>query len=87
MTTTLSVRLPDELSQQLALLAEASRRTKSFCVTEAIRDYVENESWQLQAIEKGLEDVKAGRLVDHSKVKDWVESWDSVSEKSLPQCK
>jgi len=34
MTTALSVRLPDGLSQQLSLLAEASSRTKSFCVTE-----------------------------------------------------
>ena len=86
MTTTLSVRLPDELSQQLELLAAASKRTKSFCAIEAIRDYVKNESWQLQAIEEGLEDVRNGRLVDHSKVKDWVESWDSFSEKSPPQC-
>ena len=87
MTTTLSVRLPDELSRQLTLLAEASKRTKSFCAIEAITDYVKNESWQLQAIEESLEDVKNEHLIDHSKVKEWVKSWDSVSEKSPPQCK
>ena len=81
MTKTLSVRLPDELSQQLATLADASCRTKSFCAIEAIRDYVKNESWQLQAIEEGLKDVKNGYLLDHSKVKDWVESWDSFSDR------
>ncbi len=54
MTTALSVRLPDELSQQLELLAAASKRTKSFCAIEAVRDYVKNEFWQLQAIEEDL---------------------------------
>ena len=65
MTTTLSVRLPDELSRQLTLLAEASKRTKSFCAIEAITDYVKNESWQLQAIEESLEDLREEFLTDY----------------------
>jgi len=86
-TTTMSVRLPEELSRQLNKLAEATKRSKSFCAVEAIKRYVEQESWQVMAVEEGINDAAEGRLVDHQEVKDWVTSWDSGNEASPPQCK
>ena len=86
-TSTLSIRIPEELAHKLSLLSKATQRTKSFCAVEAIKEYVTKESWQIQAIEDGLEDLEKNRLVNHTKVKGWVESWDTPSEKSAPKCK
>lgn len=84
-TKSMSVRLPEELAEKLKCLAKATQRTKSFCAVEAIKEYVQNQSWQIEAIEQGIKDAEEGRLVDHREVKKWVESWDSKEEKGLPK--
>ena len=86
-TTTLSVRIPKDLAHKLSLLSKATQRTKSFCAVEAIQEYLAKEAWQIQAIEDGLDDLANNRLLNHSKVKEWVESWDTRSEKRPPKCK
>ncbi|MCK5232248.1 MAG: CopG family ribbon-helix-helix protein [Desulfobulbaceae bacterium] len=86
-TTTMSVRLPGELSRELDLLAKATKRSKSFCAVEAIKNYVKQEAWQIKAIEEGLEDAENRQLVNHSEVKNWVESWGTNAESRPPQCK
>ena len=45
--TMMSMRLPDDLSNQLDVLATATGRSKSFLAGQAIRDYIERESWQI----------------------------------------
>ena len=86
-TTTLSLRLPKELSEQLTSLAQSTKRTKSFCAVEAIKNYLKQESWQIEAIEEGLENADSGRMIKHEDVKNWVSSWNTSHEKELPRCK
>jgi predicted transcriptional regulator len=86
-TTTISVRLPKELAEQLASLAQSTKRTKSFCAVEAIKNYLRQEAWQIEAIEEGLQSADAGRMVNHEDVKSWVTSWDTSREKEPPGCK
>ena len=38
--TMISARIPEKLGQELEALAEATRRSKAFLVTEALEDYV-----------------------------------------------
>jgi len=66
-STTLTVRLPAELKDRLGELAERTRRTKSFLAGEAIGDYVEREMAIVAGIERGLDDMKAERVVPHDK--------------------
>ena len=67
-STTLTVRLTPELKARLGKLAERTRRTKSFLAGEAIGNYVEREMEIVAGIERGLEDMKAGRVVPHEDV-------------------
>ncbi|MCH7710364.1 MAG: CopG family ribbon-helix-helix protein [Proteobacteria bacterium] len=67
-STTLTVRLPPELKDRLGELAERTRRTKSFLAEEAIAGYVERELEIVSGIERGLDDMKAGRVVPHEDV-------------------
>jgi predicted transcriptional regulator len=66
-STTLTLRLSPELKTRLGELAERTRRTKSFLAGEAIAGYVERELEIIAGIERGLADMKAGRVVSHER--------------------
>ena len=67
-STTLTVRLTPELKARLGQLAERTQRTKSFLAGEAIGSYVAREMEIVAGIERGLEEMKAGRVVPHQEV-------------------
>jgi predicted transcriptional regulator len=56
-TTTLTMRVPKELKQQLERLAEATHRSKSYLAGEAIRQYIELEIWQIAEIQLALNEA------------------------------
>jgi predicted transcriptional regulator len=64
-STTLTVRLPPEVKDRLGELAARTQRTKSFLAGEAIAGYVARELEIIEAIQQGLEDMRAGRVVPH----------------------
>jgi predicted transcriptional regulator len=67
-TTTLTVRVPVALKEQLGELAGATRRSNSFLATEAITEYVESELAFAASIEQARADIKAGRGIPHEDV-------------------
>ena len=67
-TATLTVRLSAELKDRLGELAERTRRTRSYLAGEAIAGYVARELQIVAGIERGLDDMKAGRVVPHEEV-------------------
>ena len=60
MMASMSMRLPDELAEQLGVLAEATGRTKSYLAIQAIKDFVEREAWQVAEIRKAIEEADSG---------------------------
>lgn len=64
-TDTLTIRLPRKTKAQLGRLAGHTKRTRSFLAAEAIGDYVARELEIVDGIERGLADVRAGRVVPH----------------------
>lgn len=67
-STTVTVRLPAEVKNRLDLLAERTRRTRSFLAGEAIAGYVAHDLAIIEGIHEGLEDVRAGRVTPHDQV-------------------
>jgi predicted transcriptional regulator len=67
-SATLTLRLPAELKDRLGLLAEKTKRTRSFLAGEALADYVERELAIIEGIHRGLDDMRAGRVVPHEEV-------------------
>jgi predicted transcriptional regulator len=67
-SATLTVRLPSEIKDQLAVLAGRTRRTSSFLAAEAIAIYVTSELAIVEGIEQGRDDIRAGRLSSHDEV-------------------
>lgn len=62
---TITVRVDSETKSRLEELAHHTRRTKSFLAGEAIADYVERELAIINGIQRGLDDVAAGRTIGH----------------------
>ena len=65
MSTTLTIRLSSETKAELGLLANATRRSKSFLAAEAVAAYVARERSIIEGIERGLADMNAGRTIPH----------------------
>ena len=81
MSTTLSVRIDSDTKKRLEALAKRARRSKSFLAAEAIAAFVEAESWQLDEIQTGIEQLDRGRGVPHKDVANWLRSWGRKRER------
>jgi predicted transcriptional regulator len=80
-STTLTVRLSPAVKQQLGRLADATRRTKSFLAAEAIATYVAREAGIIEGIERGLDDMRAQRLVPHDEAMARLEATVAAAER------
>jgi predicted transcriptional regulator len=85
MSTTLSVRIDLGTKRRLEALAKRARRSKSFLAAEAIAAFVEAESWQLDEVQAGLEELDEGRGVPHKDVSTWLRSWGRARERKAPR--
>lgn len=86
-SSTVTVRVTLGERERLKAMADATGRSLSWLAGKALREYLERESWQVEAIHKGIEDADAGRTVSHQAVKEWVESWDTKHKKRRPKCR
>ena len=58
--TAVSIRLPDDVANRLNQLAALTGRSKSFYITEAILEHLDDLQ-DVYLAEKRLEDIRAGR--------------------------
>jgi len=86
-TPSVTVRLSPELDKQVADVARALDRPASWVIEQAIKDFVAVQEWHLAAIQEGIRDAEAGRVVSHDEVAAWVRSWDQTDELPMPGCK
>lgn len=73
-STTMTIRLPDEVKEKLGRLAQGTRRSRSFLAAEAVAAYVDRELAIIDGIQRGLADVTAGRVTDHETAMDQVDA-------------
>jgi RHH-type rel operon transcriptional repressor/antitoxin RelB len=82
--TTLSVRIDTGTKKRLEALARRARRSKSFLAAAAIAAFVEAESWQLDEIQAGVDELDEDRGVAHKEVSKWLRSWGRTQERKAP---
>lgn len=72
MSKVTSIRLKDDLCEQLDQLAASLERPRAWVIEQAIARYVEEEAWQVAAISEALADYKSGnaKLRAHDEVMD-----------------
>lgn len=67
-STTISIRVPAAMREQLEHLAEATGRSKSFLASQALEDYLKREAWQVAAIKKGVAAAERGEFAGDGEV-------------------
>ena len=64
-STSLTIPLEPELDARLERLAQRTHRTRASLAAEAIAVHVARETEIIDAIHRGLVDMKGGRLIPH----------------------
>lgn len=75
MSTTMTVRIDDDVKDRLDVLAEATRRSKSFLAAQAIREYVELNEWQIHETRAALAEADAGDFAGDKEVRALAKKW------------
>lgn len=75
MSTTMTIRLDDEVKDRLDRLAESTQRSRSFLASEAIREFVERNEWQIAEIEAALSEADAGDFASDDEVAELSRKW------------
>jgi RHH-type transcriptional regulator, rel operon repressor / antitoxin RelB len=73
-TTTMTIRIPQEMKEQIEALAHATGRNKSFLAQQALRQYLDLESWQIASIQRGMKAADAGDFATDEEMREvWAE--------------
>ena len=84
---TMTLRLDAATLRRLDQLAEVTERSKAWLAAQAVRDYLDLNEWQTQAISSAIKraDAHSARFVEHEKVSEWLNSWGTPQERKPPQ--
>ena len=55
MSSTLTIRIDDDIKTRLDQRADFTDRGKSFLAAQAMREFVENEDWQISEIQASID--------------------------------
>ena len=75
MSTTMTIRLEYEVKERLDRLAASTQRSKSFLASEAIKEFVENNEWQIAEIHAALAEADAGEFASDKDVAALAKKW------------
>lgn len=71
----MSLRLPNDLFDQLGDLAEATGRTKTFLAVQALRNFIDQEAWQVAEIKKAIAEADAGDFATDEEIRELDAKW------------
>jgi predicted transcriptional regulator len=72
-----TVRLEPDLRERLDRLAKAQRRSRSYVATEAIREYVKVNEWQILETRKALAEADRDEFASAEDVRRVLKKWTS----------
>ena len=83
-TTTITVRVPVGLKQELNRLAQSTQRSKSWLAADALQQYLELNAWQITEIQKGIEEADKGDFASDKEVQSIFSKWEWSVPLKLP---
>jgi predicted transcriptional regulator len=75
MSTTMTIRLEEDVKARLEALAESTQRSRSFLAAEAIREYLEANEWQVAETLAALQEADSGDFADPEEVDAVARKW------------
>ncbi|VAW59636.1 Prevent host death protein, Phd antitoxin [hydrothermal vent metagenome] len=76
-STTMTIRLEPELKSRLDKLASVTHRSKSFLASEAVREFIELNEWQIQELKAAIKEADAGDFASDQDVEAVFSKWDA----------
>lgn len=83
-----TVRLQPEIENDLEVAAEKLRRSKSWVINQALKEYLERQEQEQdrwQETLKAMESVAQGKVVSSEAVHGWLRSWGTEDELPPPK--
>jgi len=74
MPSIVSARLNDTVGEKLERFSRATKQSKSLIVAEAVQAYLENQEWQMAAIQEGLEAAEKGDFATDEEIRQFFSS-------------
>ena len=75
MSSTVTLRLDDEVKNKLEKLAESTHRSRSFLAAEAIKAYVDSNEWQISEIHAAMTEADAEDFASEDEVNAVKAKW------------
>jgi predicted transcriptional regulator len=86
-TRVLTAHVPSSLAEQVEKMAFRLERSRGWIIKEALTLWLNQEEERYHLTLNALEDVKVGRVVEHSIVQAWANSLSTDKRLSLPKHK
>ncbi|QTA78236.1 Uncharacterized protein dnl_04560 [Desulfonema limicola] len=74
-TQSFTMNIDVQTYQNLKLLAGISALTESELAAEAVRIFIEDQSWQIEAIKQGIRQADEGKFASEQRIKDVFSKW------------
>jgi predicted transcriptional regulator len=71
----LTLRLDPKLTKRLDQLADATERSRSFLIAEAVREYVALNEWQVEETRKAMAEADRGEFASPKEVGQALRKW------------
>jgi predicted transcriptional regulator len=72
--STMTVRTDPEVAAQIAFLAEAMDRSRNWVIEEALKQYIQTQSWQIDGIKQAQASLDRGEGIPFDAVMEEMEA-------------
>jgi predicted transcriptional regulator len=83
-TTPFSIRVDDSVRVQLEKICDLTERSKAYVTSKAIEEYVERNSWKVEALKRAKAESEKGEFISHEAMGDWINSLGTDDELPAP---
>ena len=81
----LSVRVPEELKEQLDYLSRSTKRSRAYLAAEALGDYVKKNAWRAKELHDAISEADKGVFVSHEAMVAWANSLGTGAASAPPK--
>jgi RHH-type rel operon transcriptional repressor/antitoxin RelB len=83
-TTPFSIRIDDSVRDQLEKICDLTERSKAYVTSKAIEEYVERNSWKVEALKRAKTEAEKGEFISHQAMGEWINSLGTDDELPAP---
>ena len=76
-STPFSIRINDSVRADLEKLCDLTGRSKAHIVIKAIEEYLERNSWKIEALNRAKQEADKGEFISHEAMGAWINSLDT----------